>query len=92
MISATRAATFRANAKIDLADIIGDWKNSIHLEGLYGRSDEITSAERWAAIVQSDVKFTPRAFAFAALHFMQDEFSGFPDVAERMSGAEFPVQ
>jgi putative salt-induced outer membrane protein len=78
--------TDTANAKIDLADIIGNWKNSIHLEGLYGRSDEITSAERWAALLQSDVNFTPRTFAFAALHYMDDEFSGFQYQASATTG------
>ena len=53
--------TDSANAKIDLADLIGDWKHSIHLEGLYGRSNEVTAAERWAALLQTDLKFTPRS-------------------------------
>src|ERR1700735_5082879 len=66
-----------ANAKIDLADVVGDWKHSMHLEALYGRSADITSAERWAALLQSDYQITPRAFAFGALHFTEDEFSGF---------------
>src|ERR1700723_1340833 len=66
-----------ANAKIDLADVVGGWKHSMHLEALYGRSAEITSAERWAALLQSDYQITPRAFAFGALHFTEDEFSGF---------------
>ena len=89
VMSRGNSNTDSANAKIDMADIIGDWKNSIHLEGLYGRSDEITSAERWAAIVQSDVKITPRAFAFAALHFMQDEFSGFQYQASATTGVGY---
>jgi putative salt-induced outer membrane protein len=69
--------TDSANAKIDLADVLGDWKHAIHLEGLYGRSNEVTAAERWAALLQTDLKITPRAFGFVALHFLQDEFSGF---------------
>jgi putative salt-induced outer membrane protein len=91
VMSRGNSNTDSANAKIDLADLIGDWKNSIHLEGLYGRSDEITSAERWAAIVQSDLRITPRAFAFAALHFMQDEFSGFQYQASATSGIGYHV-
>ncbi|HEY6452945.1 MAG TPA: DUF481 domain-containing protein [Steroidobacteraceae bacterium] len=66
-----------ANAKLDLADVAGDWKQAIHLEGLYARSAEVTSAERWAALAQSNYQFSPRVFAFGALHYLQDEFSGF---------------
>jgi putative salt-induced outer membrane protein len=69
--------TDTANTKLDLADVLGDWKQSIHFEGLYGRSGEVTSAERWAAMLQSNYQFTPRAFVFGALHYLQDEFSGF---------------
>jgi putative salt-induced outer membrane protein len=78
--------TDSGNAKIDLADLVGDWKHSMHLEGLYSRSAEITSAERWAAILQSDLQITARAFAFGALHYMQDEFSGFQYQASATTG------
>jgi putative salt-induced outer membrane protein len=78
--------TDSANAKIDLADLIGDWKHSIHLEGLYGRSNEVTAAERWAVLLQTDLKITPRAFGFVALHFLQDEFSGFQYQASATTG------
>jgi putative salt-induced outer membrane protein len=81
--------TDSANAKLDLADVVGDWKHSFHLEGLYGRSDEITSAERWAALVQSDYQFTPRAFSFGAVHFLQDEFSGFQYQASATTGVGY---
>ena len=86
VMSRGNANTDSANAKLDLADVIGPWKHSFHLEGLYGRSDEITSAERWAALVQSDFQFTARAFIFGALHFLQDEFSGFQYQASASTG------
>jgi putative salt-induced outer membrane protein len=78
--------TDSGNAKLDLADVAGDWKHSFHLEGLYGRSGNVTSAERWAMIVQSNFQFTPRAFAFGALHYLQDEFSGFQYQASATTG------
>jgi len=81
--------TDSANAKIDAADVIGDWKHSLHLEGLYGRSNEVTAAERWAALLQSDLKITPRAFGFVALHFLQDEFSGFQYQASATTGVGY---
>jgi putative salt-induced outer membrane protein len=86
VMSRGNSDTDSANAKIDLAHAVGDWKHSLHLEGLYGRSNAITSAERWAAMLQSDLKITPRAFGFVALHFLQDEFSGFQYQASATSG------
>jgi putative salt-induced outer membrane protein len=91
VMSRGNSDTDLGNAKIDLADIIGDWKHTIHLEGLYGRSGEITSAERWAGLVQTDLQITPRAFAFAALHYMQDEFSGFQYQASATTGIGYHV-
>ena len=81
--------TDSANAKIDLADLIGEWKHSLHLEGLYGRSNEITAAERWAVLLQSDLKITPRAFGFLALHFLHAEFSGFQYQASATTGVGY---
>src|ERR1700685_3708823 len=69
--------TDSANAKLDLADYEGDWKHTLHLDGLYGRSGDLVSAERWSAQLQSNYQFTPRFFAFGAFHYLDDEFSGF---------------
>jgi putative salt-induced outer membrane protein len=80
-----------ANAKIDLGDLVGDWKHTMHLEALYGRSADITSAERWAALLQSDYQITPRAFGFAALHYVDDEFSGFQYQASATTGIGYHV-
>jgi putative salt-induced outer membrane protein len=66
-----------ANAKIDLGDLDGPWKQSLHLEGLYSTSNGITAAERWATLLQSNYQFDPRTFAFGALRYTDDEFSGF---------------
>jgi putative salt-induced outer membrane protein len=86
VMSRGNANTDTANAKIDAADVIGDWKQSLHLEGLYGRTNAVTAAERWAALLQTDMKITSRAFGFVALHFLQDEFSGFQYQASATTG------
>jgi putative salt-induced outer membrane protein len=89
VMSRGNANTDSANAMLDAADVIGDWKHSLHLEGLYGRSNEVTAAERWAAILQSNLQFTPRAFGFVGLHFLQDEFSGFQYQASATTGVGY---
>ena len=77
------------NAKIDLADVAGDWKDSLHLEGLYASSAGITSAERWAALFQSNYQISPRAFGFGALRYQDDEFSGFQYQASVTTGVGY---
>ena len=77
------------NAKLDVADLNGDWKHTMHLEGLYGRSAHLTSAERWAAQLQSNYQFTPHAFLFGAFHYLYDAFSGFQYQADVSVGAGY---
>jgi putative salt-induced outer membrane protein len=91
VMSRGNADTDSANAKLDLADVIGNWKHSLHLEGLYGRSGKVTSADRWAAIIQSDFKITARAFGFGALHYLQDQFSGFQYQGSATTGVGYKL-
>ena len=77
------------NAKLDVVDLNGDWKHTLHLEGLYGRSADIVSAERWAGQFQSNYQFTPRAFLFGAIHYLDDEFSGFEYQGDVSVGAGY---
>ncbi len=69
--------TDSANAKIDIAYELEQWKHSLYAAGLYGTNNEIKSAERWEARLQSDYKLTERMFVFGALRYEQDHFSGF---------------
>ena len=39
--------------------------------------------------MQTDLKITPRAFGFVALHFLQDEFSGFQYQASATTGVGY---
>jgi putative salt-induced outer membrane protein len=66
-----------ANAKFSVIYNVGDWKHDFELAGLYGKSEDIVSAERLVAGWQSDYKFSDRAYAFGALDYNDDKFSGF---------------
>jgi putative salt-induced outer membrane protein len=83
--------TDSANAKLDVADNDGDWKHTIHLDGLYGRSGDLTSAERWSAQLQSNYQFTPRVFAFGAFHYLDDQFSGFQYQGDVSAGIGYKI-
>ncbi len=80
-----------ANGKIDLAEIDGDWKHTIHLEGLYATNAGITAAERWAALWQSDFQISPRTFGFGALRYQDDQFSGFTYQASVTAGIGYHI-
>ncbi len=66
-----------ANAKISVIYNTGDWKHDLELAGLYGKSNDIVSAERMVAGWQSNYNFSDRMFAFGALDYNDDKFSGF---------------
>ncbi len=71
----TDAETVNANLVIQRYD--GDWKNEIFLGGLYGKSGNVVSAERWEIRHQADYNITATLFAFGALRFEHDMFNGF---------------
>lgn len=66
-----------ANAALDMALLEGPWKHTLHLEGLYGKSADVVSAERYEGLWQSNYNFTSALFAFGALRYEHDLFSGF---------------
>ena len=66
-----------ANAKLEVAYTVDHWKHDLQLAGLYGKSNDIVSAERLDAQWQSNYNFTDRLYAFGALHYDDDKFSGF---------------
>jgi putative salt-induced outer membrane protein len=65
------------NAKFDAAYVVAQWKHELQLAGLYGKSNDIVSAENLDAQWQTNYNFTNRLFAFGALHYADDKFSGF---------------
>jgi putative salt-induced outer membrane protein len=75
-----------ANAALDVNYVTDEWKHTISLDGLYGRSAGITSAARWDARFQSDYAITKSLFAFGALNYQDDQFSGFQYQASAAGG------
>jgi putative salt-induced outer membrane protein len=77
VMSRGNSDTDAANAKIDLFLLSPEWKHQFTLEGLFGRSAQVTSAERWDLRLQSDYTINTKLFAFGALAYQDDRFSGF---------------
>jgi putative salt-induced outer membrane protein len=86
VMSRGNSDTDAANVKLDLNLLRNDWKHNLSLDGLFGRSAGITSAERWDARLQSDYTFDTHWFAFGALSYQDDRFSGFQYQASGSAG------
>ena len=86
VMSRGNSETDAANAKIDLFWHSPQWKHAFTLEGLFGRSAQVTSAERWDVRLQSDYTITTRLFSFGALAYQDDRFSGFQYQASGSAG------
>lgn len=69
--------TENANAKLELATEVEQWKHSFGAAGIYASDDVGTTAQRWEIYGQSDYKFNPRDFWFGAWRYEDDRFSGF---------------
>src|ERR1700761_3205068 len=65
------------NASLDMFLIQNAWKHELTLDGLYGKSAGIVSAERWDGRLQTNYAITTPLFAFGALSYINDKFSGF---------------
>lgn len=71
------AATTSANAKLDATDTIGNWKHVTHFAFLYGKSAEVTTAQRLEAAWQTNYQFGKKAFVFGSVNGENDRFDGF---------------
>jgi putative salt-induced outer membrane protein len=79
------------NAAFDLGLLDGPWQHALHLEGLYARSADVTSAERWDAGWQTNYTFSPALYAFGALRYDHDLFSGFDYQASAAAGIGYKI-
>ena len=91
VMSRGNSDTDAANAKIDLFWLSPEWKHQFTLEGLFGRSAQVTSSERWDLRLQSDYTINTKLFAFGALAYQDDRFSGFEYQASASAGLGYKV-
>jgi putative salt-induced outer membrane protein len=77
------------NGAIDMSRIDDAWKNAFHIEGLYGKSAGIVSAERILGREQTDYAISTNTFAFGGLRYEHDEFDGFQYQASLTGGVGY---
>lgn len=80
-----------ANAALDMALLTGPWKHTLHLDGLYGKSGDVVSAERYEGLWQSNYNITSALFAFGALRYEHDLFSGFQYQGSATAGIGYQI-
>ena len=78
--------TENGNFKFGAARLLGRWQYNFGLDGLYGASNGINTAERWDAHLQTDLKLNEHTFWFGALRYEDDRFGGFQYQASLSSG------
>lgn len=74
------------NLKLAMSKEIDRWKHSLDMSYLRASSSGVESSNRFVGGWQSDYKVSERTFAFGALHYEQDKYSGFDYQASASTG------
>jgi putative salt-induced outer membrane protein YdiY len=89
LISSGNSDATSINAKLDLAETSGPWKNIVYVGGLYGKNSGVTSGERFEGRYELDHMISDRLFGFASLGAVKDLFSGFNYQATATGGLDY---
>jgi putative salt-induced outer membrane protein len=80
--------TTSINLKLSMTKEIDLWKHALDMSYLHGTSNGETDANRFVGSWQSNYNFAARTFAFGALRYEHDEFSGFTYSQASRSGLQ----
>ena len=74
------------NLKLSMSKVVDEWKHQLDMSYLHSTSNGDTSANKFVGGWQSNYNFTASTFAFGALRYEHDEFSGFNYQASASAG------
>jgi putative salt-induced outer membrane protein len=74
------------NLKLSMTKEVEEWKHALDMSYLRASSNGNTNANKFVGNWQSNYNFSPRTFAFGALRYEHDEFSGFDYQASASTG------
>jgi putative salt-induced outer membrane protein len=74
------------NLKLSMTKEVEEWKHALDMSYLRASSNGDTSANKFVGGWQSNYNFSARTFAFGALRYEHDEFSGFDYQASASTG------
>jgi putative salt-induced outer membrane protein len=69
--------TDTANAKLDIANQLEQWKHGVYATALYGADETGTTAQRWETRWQSDYRITDPLYWFGGARYERDKFGSF---------------
>ena len=78
-----------ANSKLDMIHEGAKWRHTVGLSALYSEGEEFSTAERYEAKYQADLKITDHFSWFGSLRGEQDRFSAFAYQATVSTGASY---
>lgn len=81
--------TTTGNAKFELTRSTRAVDDDFEIEGLYGKTGDIATAERWATNAQRSWNLGSQTFWFTSLHYEHDLFSGFAYQGSATTGAGY---
>ncbi len=79
------------NAKFNASTEYDAWKHALHLETLSSSSNDVRSAEKYRAEVQSDYFISERTYALGLVSWEKDNFDGFDYQASLVAGLGYKV-
>jgi putative salt-induced outer membrane protein len=74
------------NIKLAMSKVIERWKHALDMSYLRASSSGVESSNRFVGGWQSDYKMSERSFAFGALRYERDQYSGFDYQASASTG------
>jgi len=78
-----------ANSKLDMIHEGAKWRHTVGLSALYSEGEEFSTAERYEAKYQADLKITDHFSWFGSLRGEQDRFSSFAYQATVSTGGSY---
>ncbi len=83
--------TSTLNLKAKLAREMGGWKHAAKAEVLSAKNDGVTSAERYAAALQTRRELGDRAYVYGLVDGVRDRFSGIPYLLSESVGLGYAL-
>lgn len=91
LVSSGNTTASSLNAKLDLSETDGPWKNTVYVGGLYGKANGILNGERLEGRYELDHKISGALYWFGSASGVKDLFSGFNYQATVTGGLGYTV-
>lgn len=91
LVTSGNSSASSVNARVDLAETQGPWKNVVYVGGQYGKANGLLNSERLEGKYELDHKISGRLFWFGSVDGIKDLFSGFNYQATLSTGLGYTI-